>query len=44
MRFYSAKIDELSQLPGKVTDFDMIGKIIDATIEEDCEPDPCLNG
>lgn len=40
----SAKMDELNQIPTKLIDFEMIGKIIDATIEEDCEIEPCPDG
>ncbi len=35
----SSKLDEI-----KITDFDMIGKILDATIEEDCELPSCPSG
>ncbi len=35
----SSKFDEI-----KVMDFDMIGKILDASIEEDCELPSCPSG
>lgn len=35
----SSKLDEI-----KITDFDTIGKILDATIEEDCELPSCPSG